>query len=165
MYKYQWILISWDVTRSRGTRSRRFRCVTWRYPCKTFCSVYIRAAPLIVKKLRSCFKHPRNLFPEWERFSCLLWLFHISSVSGMWEARFVAARADESEGRPSSRCHSPIWAATKHEMIKLLWRLRCETGVKHIQICIHAAAGPERATQSFQPHISISVLQTFKYQK
>ncbi len=28
--------------------------------------------------------------------------------------------------------------------------------------CIHAAAGPERATQSFQPHIIISVLQTFK---
>ncbi len=69
MYKCQGILFSWDVTRSRGTRSRRFRCVTWWYPCKTFCSVYIRAAPLIVKKLRSCFKHPRNLFPEWERFS------------------------------------------------------------------------------------------------
>ncbi len=36
------------------------------YPCKTFCSVYIRAA-LIVKTLRSCFKHPRDIFPEWQR--------------------------------------------------------------------------------------------------
>ncbi len=40
--------------------------------------------------------------------------------------------------------------------------------LKDIQICIHAAADLERATQtkqSFQPHIIISVLQTFQLQK
>ncbi len=95
-----------DVTRSRGTRSREIR----------------------------------------------LRLFHIASVSGAWEARFVAASVDESEGRPSSRfrcerCHSLIWAVTKHALLKLHWHSRCETGVKDIQIYIHAAADPERATQ------------------
>ncbi len=66
---FQKLLSTRDGTRSRGTRSREIRFVTWRYPPKTFCSVYIRAAPLIVKKLRSWFKHPRSLFPEWQRFS------------------------------------------------------------------------------------------------
>ncbi len=81
----------------------------------------------------------------------------------LWDTCFGAAHVDESEGRPSScfrceHCHSLKWAATKHALLKLHWRLPCETGVKHIQICIHAAAGPERATQSFQPHIIISML-------
>ncbi len=45
-----------------------------------------------------------------------------------------------------------IWASTKHA--KLHWHSRCETAVKDIQLCIHAAVDPERATQrSFQPHI------------
>ncbi len=97
----------------------------WQYPRKTFCSVYINAAPLIVKK---------NLIliliqtPTWS-YSwmttiqlCLLRLFHIASVSGAWKACFVAAHVDESEGRPSSRfrcecCHSLIWVSTKHALL------------------------------------------------
>ncbi len=48
---------------------------------KTFSSVYIKAAPLIVKKiaiLQSWFKQPRDLIPEEQRFSyvyqdCFTW--------------------------------------------------------------------------------------------
>ncbi len=85
---------------------------------------------------------------------CLLRLFHIASVSGSWEARFVAAHFDQSEGlQLSSRfwcecCHSLVWAATKHALLKLHWLSRCETGVKDIQICIHAAADPEKVIQT-----------------
>ncbi len=39
-----------------------------------------------------------------------------------------------------------IWASTKHT--KLHWHSRCETAVKDIQLCIHAAVDPERATQT-----------------
>ncbi len=49
-----------------------------------------------------------------------------------------------------------------YTLLILHLRLRCETGVKDIQICIHAIAGPEIAKQSFKLHIIISVLQTFK---
>ncbi len=108
--------------------------------------------------LRSWFKHPCDLIPEWQWLSCLLRLFHIACVNEAWEAGFVAARADESEVWPSSRfrcecCHSLIWATTKHALIKLHWHTWCETGVKDIQIWnrwkdIHAAADPERATQT-----------------
>ncbi len=42
---------------------------------------YIRAAPLVIKQLRSCFKHPRNLFPEWQRFSYVYCNCFTSQVS------------------------------------------------------------------------------------
>ncbi len=129
----------------------------WQYPCKTFC-VYIRAAPLIVKKLRSWFKHPRDLIPEWQGFSYVY--YDIASVSGARKARFVAAHVDESEGRPSSRfrCergHSLIWASTKHALLTLTTPLTHRKRLKDIQICIHAAADPERATQSLFNHTEL----------
>ncbi len=53
---------------------------TWRYPRKIFSNFYSRAAPLIVKLcLRSWFKHPRELIPEWQW--CLLRPFFTSRVS------------------------------------------------------------------------------------
>ncbi len=39
------------------------------------------------------------------------------------------------------------WHVFKKSLLKLHWHSRCET-VKDIQICIHAAADPERATQT-----------------
>ncbi len=133
----------------------------WQYLCKTFCSVYIRAASLIVKKLRSWFKHPCNLVPEWQWFSYVY--YDIASVSGARKARFVAAHVDESEGRPSSCfrcecCHSLIWASTKHALLTLTTPLTPVSHRKHlkdIQICIHAAADPERATQSLFNHTEL----------
>ncbi len=50
---------------------------------------------------------------------CLLRLFHIASVRGSWEACFVAAHVDESEGRPSSRfrCKAVIhWYGPQQNM-------------------------------------------------
>ncbi len=80
---------------------------------------------------------------------------HIASVSGSWEACFVASHVDESEGRPSSRfrcecCHSLIWAATKHAQLKASSTDTRDVKqlLKDIQISIHAAADPERATQT-----------------
>ncbi len=75
------------------------------------------------------------------------------SVNGAWEARFSAAHVDESEGWPSSRfrwecCHSYRRRQNMLKLLKHLWLSRCETGVKEIQLCIHAAADPERATQT-----------------
>ncbi len=44
-------------------------------------------------------------------------------------------------------------------VITLIWSATDAYDVKQVlkTFCIHAAAGPERATQSFQPHIIISV--------
>ncbi len=63
----------------------------------------------------------------------------MASVSGAWEAHFVAAH---------------MWTLSftvmggDKTLLMLHWHSQCETGVKDIQICIHAAAGPERATQT-----------------
>ncbi len=118
-------LEAWDLTRSDLS--------PWRYPPKTFCSVYIRAAPLIVIFFFILIQTPTQYFPEMTTIQlCLLRLFHMASVSGAWEARFaaVAVHVHESEGRPSSRfrcerCHSLIWAATKHTLLKLHWHSLC----------------------------------------
>ncbi len=69
---------------------------------------------------------------------------------------FVTAHVNESEGWPSSRfrceCgYSLIWVATKHVLLTLTTPLTPVSHRKHlkdIQICIHAAADPERATQN-----------------
>ncbi len=82
---------------------------------------------------------------------CLLRLFHIASVSGC--EKYVLLLPMPSSCFWCESCHSLIWAATKHTLLMLHWRLRCETVVNDIKICIHAAAGPERVTQSFQTHI------------
>ncbi len=118
----------------------------WQYPRKTFCSVYIRAAPLIVKKMWYCDSWLSTIQ------LCLLRLFHIASVSGACEACFVAAHVNESEGR-SSRfwcecCHSLIWAATNMRCSHNSTNTCFTSRLKDIQICIHAAADPERATQT-----------------
>ncbi len=135
-------------TSPRGNPRRHFEV-------KIFSNVYIRAAQFIVKnQLAILIQTPtRSYSPMTTIQLCLLRLFHIAGVSGAWEARFVAAHVDESEGRPSSRfrceyCHSLIWAETKHALLKLHWHSRREIGVKDIQICIHAAADPEKATQT-----------------
>ncbi len=73
------------------------------------------------------------------------------SVSGAWEARFVAAPVDESEGRHhhASDVNAVIhwYGRRQNTLLTLHWHSRCETGVKDIQIYIHTAADPERATQ------------------
>ncbi len=127
---------------------------TWRYSRKIFSNVYIRATPLIVKNC-ACdpIKHPRDLIPEWQWFSYVY--YDIASVSGARKARFVAAHVDESEGRPSSRFR---WASTKHELLTLttpLTSVSHRKRLKDIQICIHAAADPERATQSLFNHTEL----------
>ncbi len=56
---------------ARSDVSREIRLVSWERDdilTKYFYYVYIRAAPLIVKNC-AWFKHPRNLIPEWQRFS------------------------------------------------------------------------------------------------
>ncbi len=137
-----------DVTRSRGTRSREIRKRTWRYPRQIFCNVYIRAAQLIIKNF-ACDLDSNNyaiLFLNdndsashhechWtvrSRFcSCPCWWIRGSAIItlSMWTLSF-------------------IWTVTKHAPLKLHWHSRCETDVKDIQLCIHAAADPERATQT-----------------
>ncbi len=70
--------------------------------------------------LRSWFKHPPRSYSWTTTIQlCLLRLFHITSVSGVWESRFAAAHVDESEGWPSSRfrcecCHSYGWRQNMH---------------------------------------------------
>ncbi len=60
----------------------------------------------------------------------------------------------------ASDVNAVIWVVTKHALLTLttpLTPVSHRKRLKDIQICIHAAANPERATQSFQPHIIISV--------
>ncbi len=141
------------MTRSRDTRSREIQCVlrdptgfarTWWYPCKTFCSVYIRAAPLVIKKIAILLQTPTQSFSWMTTIQlCLLQLFHIASVSGSWEARFVAAHV-----------HSLIWAATKHALLMPHWCLPCENGVKDIQICIQILLFFQKEQHSLFNHTS-----------
>ncbi len=152
------------MTRFRGTRSREIRLVsrerddilakrTWQYPRKIFYNVYIRAARLIVKNC-TC-----DLFPEWQWSSCLLRLFHIASVIGAWEAGFVAAHVNESEGWPSLRfrcecCHSLIQASTRHVLLSSSTDTR---DVKQVLKTFNSAfmlllIQKEQHKRSFQPH-------------
>ncbi len=77
---------------------------------------------------------------------------HITSVIGPWEAGFAAAHVDEWEGRPSSRfrcerCHSYERWQNMHRSSSTDTR-DVKQVLKDIQLCIHAATDPERATQT-----------------
>ncbi len=58
----------------------------WRDPPKTFCSVYIRATPLIIKKIAILIQTPTWSFSWMTMFQlCLLWLFHsLTQCSYHW---------------------------------------------------------------------------------
>ncbi len=143
------------------TRSHEIRCENMTISLQNILQCLHKSCTINRKKIAILLQTPTQSFSWITTIQlCLLRLFHIVSVSGSWEACFVAAHVDESEGRPSSsfrceRCHSLIWAATDAYDVKQVLKT----------FCFHAAAGPERATQSFQPDIIISVLQTFKLQK
>ncbi len=103
---------------------------TWRHPRKIFANVYIRAAQLIVRNALAILIQTPTWSYSWRTTIqlCLLRLLHIASVSGEREACFVAAHVDESEGLfRCKRCHSLIWAATKHALLELHWHSRCGT--------------------------------------
>ncbi len=149
--------------RSHGTRSREIRFVsrdltglarTWRYPPKTFCSVYIRAAPLIIKKC-DLDSNTHVIFFLNDNDSSMSRLF-------TWQV---------SVEREKQVCNCPCVNAVIHWYGRLQ-NTHCssstdaydvETGVKDIKICILLLlVQKEQHKQSFQPHIIISVLQTFK---
>ncbi len=116
--------------------------------------------------LRSWFKHPHNLIPEWQRFSFLLRLFHIASVSGAWEAHFVAAHVDESEGRlhhtsdvkavihwygrrQNMRCSSSTDARDVKQVKVILWENRDLQFIKKTVILNLSRIAPLYFTISF----------------
>ncbi len=126
---------------------------TWQYPRKHL-AVYIRAAPLIVNKLRLCFKHPRDLIPEWQRFSYVYYDCFTSRVSVEREKHVLSLPLlmNQRVGHHhASDVNAVIWVVTKHTLLTLttpLTPVSHRKRLKDIQIFIHAAADPERATQT-----------------
>ncbi len=143
---------------------------TSRDPCKTFCSVYIRAAPLIVKKIRSWFKHTRNLIPEWQRFSYVLCYDYdcfTSRVSVEREKHVLSLLMNQRVGHHHASDVNAVihwygwWQNTRclcsndaYDVKQVLKTFKSTFMLLLIQ--------KEQHKQSFQPHIIISVLQTFK---
>ncbi len=142
------------VTRSDVSREIR----TWQYPRKTICSVCIRAAPLIVKKLRSWFKHPHDLIPEWKRFSYVYYdCFtsrvsvdrekHVLSLPMLMNQRVGHYHASDVNMSFTDMGVDKTHAAHNNNSTNTVSHRK---HLKDIQICIHAAV------------IIISVLQTLK---
>ncbi len=132
-----------DGTRSRGMRFVSDLARTWRYPPKTFSSVYIRAAPLIVKKIAILIQTTTQSFSWMTMIQLsLLQLFHMASVSGAWGARFVAAH---------------VWTSCSTDAYDVKQVLKTFKSASMLLL-----VQKEQHKQSFQPHIIISVLQTFK---
>ncbi len=108
-----------DVMRCHDTRSGKIRCVSldptglakmWQYPCKTFCSVYIKAATLIIKNVRSFFEHPRNRFFLNENYLAMS-IAIVSHRECQWIVR-------------SMFCHCPYWWIRGSAIIMLpMWTL------------------------------------------
>ncbi len=150
----------WDLV----PQDQMYLARMWQYPRKTFCSVYFRAAPLIIKKITILIQTPTRSYSWITTIPlCLLRLFN-GECHGecQWSVRstFCSCLCKWIRGRPSSRfrcecCPSLIWAATKHTLLTLttpLTPVSHRKRLKDIQICIHAAAGPERATQTAFNH-------------
>ncbi len=147
IYIYIYIYIMY-VTRSRGTM-----CLarTWRYLRKIFSNVYIRAAQLIVKNCacgldsnthailflndNDSARHTSRVSVEREKHVLLLPMLMNQRV-GHHHASDVNAVIHWYGRRQNVRFSS----STDTRDVKT-----CD---KDIQICIHAAAGPERATQT-----------------
>ncbi len=115
--------------------------------------VYIRAAPLIIKYCTCDLDSNTHAILFLNDNDSAISIKTVSHCECQWIVRSTFCRCPCWWIRGSSSrfwcecCHSLIWAATKHALLKLHWHSRCETGIKRIQICIHAAADPERATQ------------------
>ncbi len=147
-----------------GTRSRGMCLVRsdWSRVIDMSCSVYIRAAPLIVKKLRSRFKHPRNLFPEWRQFSCdSMSIATRSHGECQWSVRSTFCSCPCVHvviywygRRQNMRCSSSTDAGDVKQELK--------TFKSAFMLLL---VQKEQHKRSFQPHIIISVLQTFKWQE
>ncbi len=120
---------------------------TWWYPCNNI-------------------RHSRVLFPELQWFSYVYCNCFTSRVSVDRE-KHVLSLPMLMNKRVGHHHASDVNAVIHWYGLWPNTRCSCSTDAYDVKqmlktFCIHAAAGPERATQSFQPHIIISVLQTFK---
>ncbi len=112
-----------DVTRSRENVTISLQNIN---------SVYIRAAPLIIQKCDLALNTHAIFFPNDNDSATSI------ATGSRGECQWIVRSTFyESEGRPSScfRCgrgHSLMWAAIKHALIKLHWRL----GLCDMTICI-----------------------------
>ncbi len=134
---------------------------TWHYPYKIFCNVYIRAAQLIIK-----FKLDSNthaiLFLNTVQL-CLLSLFHIASVSGV--EKHVLSLPVLMNRRVSHHHASDVnvvihWYGQRQNTS--CSRSTDTRNVKQVLKTLKSAFMLLLIQKhSFQPHIIISVLQTF----
>ncbi len=120
------------------TRSREIRCVswdptglsrTWRYPCKIFCSVYIRAAPLIVKNCDLASNTHAIFFLNHN--DSAMSIATVSHGQYQWIVRSMFCRCPCWWIRGSAIIILPMWTLSFTDMGGH-WCLWCETGVKDI---------------------------------
>ncbi len=124
---------------------------TWRHPRKIFFNVYIRAAQLIGKNCACDLDSNTHAILFLNDNDSVMSIATVSHRECQWSVRSTFCSCPCWWIRGSAIITLPMWmlsfidmGATKHALLKLHWHSRCETGVKDI----HAAADPERATQT-----------------
>ncbi len=141
------------MTRSRGTRSREIRLVSRERDyilAKYFYNAYIRSAPLIVKNCACDLDSNTHTILFLNDNDSAMSIKTVSHSECQWSVRSTFCRCPCRWISGSAIITLPMWTLSFTDMgsdKNWHWHSRCETGVKDIQIYIHAAADPERATQ------------------